>query len=139
MAVNRIDNSCLSLLSRSEESEAKTQKICEMAAIMKKAIELDEKSSDMEQQWIAALKCENEGLRELLSISSTHPLDRESEESGDEQTEFQSYVLQHIPPDLEKKDEELKDEDLFDGLENGSQPFSLSGDGMALKKTAGYK
>ena len=146
MAVNRIDNSCLSLMNQGEETEAKMQKICEMAAIMQKAIDLDVKSSEMEQQLIATLKYENEGLRELLGISSTQIINvKEDEEEEEEEKmstrlpEFQSYVLRHIPPDLEKKEDELKVEDLFDGLENGSQQFAVPSEGTPIKRVTGYK
>jgi hypothetical protein len=146
MAVNRIDNSCLSLMNQGEETEAKTQKICEMAAIMQKAIDLDAKSSEMEQELIATLRYENAGLRELLGISSSLILNNEEAEDEDEKEEmsmklpeFQSYELQHIPPDLDKKEDELKDDELFDGLANGSQQFAVPSEGAPLKRVGGYK
>ncbi|XP_064600440.1 FGFR1 oncogene partner 2 homolog isoform X2 [Liolophura sinensis] len=46
-------------------------KVCEMAAVMQKAINLDEKLDANEMEMLSRLKRENQGLRELLSISSS--------------------------------------------------------------------
>lgn len=46
-------------------------KVCEMAAVMQKAISLDEKLDASEMEMLSRLKRENQGLRELLSISSS--------------------------------------------------------------------
>lgn len=44
-------------------------KICEMAAVMRKAIEVDDQQGTQEQELISQLKMENRTLREVLRIS----------------------------------------------------------------------
>jgi hypothetical protein len=44
-------------------------KIMEMAAVMMKAVELDEKDSSKDQEVLMQLRTENQGLRQLLAIS----------------------------------------------------------------------
>ena len=44
-------------------------KIMEMAAVMMKAVDLDEKDSTREHEMLVQLKTENEGLRQLLAIT----------------------------------------------------------------------
>ena len=48
------------------------EKVTEMATVMHKAVEVDEKVEQNEVEMMAKLKCENKTLRELLSISG-HP------------------------------------------------------------------
>ncbi|KAG8224823.1 hypothetical protein J437_LFUL002270 [Ladona fulva] len=48
----------------------KSEKICEMAAVMKRAIQLDD--SLHKEEMISKLTVENKGLRELLEISCEH-------------------------------------------------------------------
>ena len=44
-------------------------KIMEMAAVMMKAVDLDEKDSSREHELLIQLRTENEGLRQLLAIT----------------------------------------------------------------------
>jgi len=52
--------------------QEKTEKIVEMAAVMKEAVKLDQDKEADNQQLIARLYTENKGLRELLGISRKH-------------------------------------------------------------------
>jgi len=47
----------------------RTEKVCEMAAVMKEAVRMDEDSSNQQQEMMARLITENKGLREILDIS----------------------------------------------------------------------
>jgi len=47
----------------------KTAKVCEMAAVMKEAVRVDEENCNLQQEVLARLVTENKGLRELLDIS----------------------------------------------------------------------
>ena len=47
----------------------RTEKVCEMAAVMKEAAKVDEENTNMQQETMARLMTENKGLRELLDIS----------------------------------------------------------------------
>merc|ERR1712242_297054 len=47
----------------------KTEKVCEMAAVMKEAVRMDEENCNLQQEVMARLVQENKGLRELLDIS----------------------------------------------------------------------
>jgi len=47
----------------------KTEKVCEMAAVMKEAVRVDEENCNLQQEVMARLVTENKGLRELLDIS----------------------------------------------------------------------
>ena len=49
--------------------QAKTEQICEMAAVMAKAINIDDQAIQQEQERMASIESENRGLRELLKIS----------------------------------------------------------------------
>lgn len=51
------------------EQEQRIEKICEMAAVMKQAILVDDDAVAREQQLVAQLKLENNTLRELLHIA----------------------------------------------------------------------
>ena len=52
-----------------QELQAKTEQICEMAAVMTKAISIDDEAIQQEEERLSKLECENQGLRELLRIS----------------------------------------------------------------------
>ncbi|XP_022083806.1 FGFR1 oncogene partner 2 homolog [Acanthaster planci] len=70
LMANRFDRDCLEKHAEyRENSMASTAKIIEMAAVMKQAIELEEKSSFNIEQQLTRLQVENRGLRELLEIS----------------------------------------------------------------------
>ena len=47
----------------------RTEKVCEMAAVMKEAVKVDEEKTNLQQEALARLVTENKGLRELLDIS----------------------------------------------------------------------
>jgi len=47
----------------------RTEKVCEMAAVMKEAVKVDEENTNLQQETMARLVTENKGLRELLDIS----------------------------------------------------------------------
>ena len=47
----------------------RTEKVCEMAAVMKEAAKVDEENTNLQQETMARLVTENKGLRELLDIS----------------------------------------------------------------------
>jgi len=47
----------------------RTEKVCEMAAVMKEAVKVDEENTNLQQETMARLVTENKGLRELLEIS----------------------------------------------------------------------
>jgi len=47
----------------------KTEKVVEMAAVMKEAVRMDEENSMLQQEIMSRLSTENKGLRELLDIS----------------------------------------------------------------------
>jgi len=47
----------------------RTEKVCEMAAVMKEAVRVDEAACNQQQETVIRLITENKGLRELLEIS----------------------------------------------------------------------
>jgi len=47
----------------------RTEKVCEMAAVMKEAVRVDESACNQQQETVVRLITENKGLRELLEIS----------------------------------------------------------------------
>lgn len=57
------------LISLIQELQAKTEQICEMAAVMAQAIYIDDEAIQQEQEKMASIESENKGLRELLKIS----------------------------------------------------------------------
>ena len=59
----------LLLISITQELQAKTEQICEMAAVMAQAIHIDDQAIQQEQERMASIESENRGLRELLKIS----------------------------------------------------------------------
>lgn len=50
---------------------ALVDKVCEMAAVMQKAVITDEKSAVRDQERITQLELENKGLREMLEVCTT--------------------------------------------------------------------
>lgn len=65
---NRLDATCMKL-NNYKELQAKTEQICEMAAVMSEAIHIDDQAIQQEQERMASIESENRGLRELLKIS----------------------------------------------------------------------
>jgi len=61
--MNTINNNKIQMLAE------RTEKVCEMAAVMKEAVRVDEESCNQQQELMAKLVTENKGLRELLEIS----------------------------------------------------------------------
>ncbi|XP_031572539.1 FGFR1 oncogene partner 2 homolog [Actinia tenebrosa] len=72
-----IESDCSMALNNYKELQAKAEQISEMAAIMSKAISIDDTAVQAEEERLAALEMENKGLRELLKISglSDHDLE----------------------------------------------------------------
>lgn len=60
---NNINNYKIQMLAE------KTEKVCEMASVMKEAVRVDEEVCNEQQELMARLVTENKGLRELLNIS----------------------------------------------------------------------
>ena len=77
----------LNLIYQVEQS--RIEKICEMAAVMQRAIATDDKMADEERQRIARLETENEGLRALLQINRSYgvslPPPNQGEGEGEEE------------------------------------------------------
>ncbi|XP_054974016.1 FGFR1 oncogene partner 2 isoform X1 [Sorex araneus] len=65
------------------ELQAHVDQITEMAAVMKKAIELDEQQGSKEQERIFQLEQENKGLREILQITRESFLSLRRDEGPD--------------------------------------------------------
>lgn len=61
----------------SDKEQSKTEQICEMAGVMSKAIQIDDVIIQEEEERLAALEFENQGLRELLQISGVSRSDFE--------------------------------------------------------------
>jgi len=61
--INTINNQKIQMLAD------RTEKVCEMAAVMKEAVRVDEDTCNQQQELMARLITENKGLRELLEIS----------------------------------------------------------------------
>jgi len=61
--IHSINNQKLQILAE------RTEKVCEMAAVMKEAVRVDEEACNQQQELMARLIAENKGLRELLEIS----------------------------------------------------------------------
>ncbi|XP_054974017.1 FGFR1 oncogene partner 2 isoform X2 [Sorex araneus] len=66
-----------------KELQAHVDQITEMAAVMKKAIELDEQQGSKEQERIFQLEQENKGLREILQITRESFLSLRRDEGPD--------------------------------------------------------
>ncbi len=58
--------------------QEKIDQIAEMAEVMRKAVDLDERTSNEYEERIKLLETENSGLKELLKIKSTYEI-KESE------------------------------------------------------------
>ena len=71
----------LLLISITQELQAKTEQICEMAAVMAQAIHIDDQAIQQEQERMASIESENRGLRELLKISGLIPAPVKEEEA----------------------------------------------------------
>ncbi|XP_042533400.1 FGFR1 oncogene partner 2 isoform X2 [Dipodomys spectabilis] len=67
----------------SKELQAHVDQITEMAAVMRKAIEIDEKQGCQEQERIFQLEQENKGLREILQITRESFLNLRKEDVSD--------------------------------------------------------
>ncbi|KAM4881276.1 FGFR1 oncogene partner 2 isoform 2-T2 [Thomomys bottae] len=67
----------------SKELQAHVDQITEMAAVMRKAIEIDEKQGCKEQERIFQLEQENKGLREILQITRESFLNLRKEDVSD--------------------------------------------------------
>ncbi|XP_032220588.2 FGFR1 oncogene partner 2 homolog isoform X2 [Nematostella vectensis] len=75
---NKVDSECMKQLNDSKELQAKVEQINEMAAVMAKAISIDDQAIQDEQEKMVALEMENQGLRELLRISGLTQNDLET-------------------------------------------------------------
>ena len=60
--------------------QEKIDQIAEMSEVMRKAIELDERSANEYQERLKALELENKGLKELLKIKTTYGLKTDQDE-----------------------------------------------------------
>lgn len=69
----------------SNKEQSKTEQICEMATVMSKAIQIDDETIQEEEERLAALEFENQGLRELLQISGVSRKDFEDFQKEREQ------------------------------------------------------
>lgn len=69
-----------------QELQAKTEQICEMAAVMSEAIHIDDQAIQQEQERMASIESENRGLRELLKISGI-AIPAKEEKASPEQTD----------------------------------------------------
>ncbi|XP_074659935.1 FGFR1 oncogene partner 2 homolog [Tubulanus polymorphus] len=70
LTANKMDMSVMNNDTTPEIRE-KIDKICEMAAVMQKAVAIDDKVCGEDKEQIIRLQIENKGLRELLEISAT--------------------------------------------------------------------
>lgn len=60
--------------------QEKIDQIAEMSEVMRKAIELDERSANEYEERLKALELENKGLKELLKIKTTYGLKSDQDE-----------------------------------------------------------
>lgn len=87
--------------------QEKLDKIYEMAAVMWKAVKIDDQYVDHDQETIAQLQKENASMRELLQISTscTHALVQPLEEKTTQTDEEELFGFQnHQMEDLESSD-----------------------------------
>ncbi|KAF4523073.1 hypothetical protein B566_EDAN003085 [Ephemera danica] len=70
-----------------------SDKIAEMAAVMQRAIQLDENNAVKEEELLTRLATENKGLRELLEISYHHGSYQASLNRDKEEKESQTEVV----------------------------------------------
>ncbi|XP_068671672.1 FGFR1 oncogene partner 2 homolog [Montipora capricornis] len=82
---NRLDATCMKL-NNYKELQAKTEQICEMAAVMAEAIHIDDQAIQQEQERLVSIESENKGLRELLKISGITAPVKEEEASPKQNT-----------------------------------------------------
>ncbi|KAK7834000.1 hypothetical protein U0070_004981 [Myodes glareolus] len=73
------------------ELEAHVDQIAEMAAVMRKAIEIDEQQGCKEQERIFQLEQENKGLREILQITRESFLNLRKDDAS-ESTSLSAFV-----------------------------------------------
>ncbi|RWS03661.1 FGFR1 oncogene partner 2-like protein [Dinothrombium tinctorium] len=64
-------------------------KIYEMAAVMKKSVEVDDQNHFKDQQLLAQLRIENDGLREMLNIAKVQGSVTTAKEEKEVQTDFE--------------------------------------------------
>ncbi|XP_049790865.1 FGFR1 oncogene partner 2 homolog isoform X2 [Schistocerca nitens] len=69
VASSKIDLAALGTQKYSKVICEQSNKICEMAAVMRKSAEIDEQKALEERELVTRLATENKGLRELLEIS----------------------------------------------------------------------
>ncbi|EPY81284.1 hypothetical protein CB1_000743164 [Camelus ferus] len=74
-----------------QELQAHVDQITEMAAVMRKAIEIDEQQGCKEQERIFQLEQENKGLREILQITRESFLNLRKDD-GSESTSLSALV-----------------------------------------------
>ncbi|XP_049639805.1 FGFR1 oncogene partner 2 isoform X2 [Suncus etruscus] len=76
----------------SKELQAHVDQITEMAAVMKKAIEIDEQQGCKEQERIFQLEQENRGLREILQITRESFLNLRRDEGSESTSSLSALV-----------------------------------------------
>lgn len=76
----------------SKELQAHVDQITEMAAVMKKAIEIDEQQGCKEQERIFQLEQENKGLREILQITRESFLNLRRDEGSESVSSLSALV-----------------------------------------------
>lgn len=76
----------------SKELQAHVDQITEMAAVMKKAIEIDEQQGCKEQERIFQLEQENKGLREILQITRESFLNLRRDEGSESTSSLSALV-----------------------------------------------
>jgi hypothetical protein len=57
--------------------QEKIDQVSEMGQVMRKAIDLDDKTANYYEERIRTLECENEGLKEILKIKNTYEVPEE--------------------------------------------------------------
>ena len=67
----------------------RTEKVCEMAAVMKEAAKVDEENTNLQQEAMARLMTENKGLRERMMKKRSFEEEDESFETPMEQGEIE--------------------------------------------------
>lgn len=68
---NRWETTLANAQDQSQDMEKLVDKICEMANVMQKSVNVDEDASIKDKERLTQLEIENKGLRELLEICST--------------------------------------------------------------------
>ena len=87
-------------------------KVCEMAVVMQKSVKVDDDNYMKDQEKITKLQLENEGLRQLLEISTTTQkrIVRDDQDDKDTQT-TDSLEAQEKDKDAQEKEAQEKDKD----------------------------